>query len=56
MRGKPSMSVSTGVFPVGLAHFIHEIYNPIQLVDFAACLMDMRGAFFRFSCSWHMFL
>jgi signal transduction histidine kinase len=40
MRGKPSMTVSTGAFRVGLAHFIHEIYNPIQLVYFAACLMD----------------
>jgi two-component system sensor histidine kinase HydH len=39
-RGKPSMAVSTAAFRVGLAHLIHEIYNPIQLVYFAACLMD----------------
>ena len=40
MRGKPSVTVSTAAFRIGLAHFIHEIYNPIQLVYFAACLMD----------------
>jgi signal transduction histidine kinase len=37
---KPSMTVPTTAFRVGLAHFIHEIYNPIQLVYFAACRMD----------------
>lgn len=40
MREPPAMTVSTVALRVGLAHFIHEINNPLQQVYWTASMMD----------------
>ena len=36
----PATTVSTAALRVGLAHFIHEINNPLQQVYWTASMMD----------------
>jgi signal transduction histidine kinase len=43
-RATPSLTVSTAPVLVGLAHFIHQINNPLQAVYGAAGLMDQEMA------------
>ncbi|HEX6769593.1 MAG TPA: HAMP domain-containing sensor histidine kinase [Candidatus Binatia bacterium] len=40
MRQPPAMTVSTAALRIGLAHFIHEINNPLQSVYWTAGMMD----------------
>ena len=40
MREPPALTVSTAALRVGLAHFIHEINNPLQQVYWTAKMMD----------------
>lgn len=39
-RGTPATTVSTDALRIGLAHFIHEINSPLQMVYWAADVMD----------------
>src|SRR4249920_1621161 len=41
-RATPAATVSTAALGIGLAHFIHEINNPLQLIQFSVSLMDMN--------------
>ena len=40
LREPPVMTVSTAALRIGLAHFIHEINNPLQLIYSTANMMD----------------